>query len=175
VIRPFGSRRSQEGQGLLEFALVLPVFLALLLGTVDIGRGIWANNTVANAAREAARYAAVRGGSKLNACVVGPTLLAPGDIPAAGPACPIPSPSKQGIKNVAIGYLAAAGTNVVVTVCYGTPCSGDTDATLPKPATNARGTAVTVVVSSQVPMLVGGFLGLGTINVSSTSTMLVNH
>jgi hypothetical protein len=172
VIGPSGSRRSQEGQGLMEFALVLPVFLALLLGTVDIGRAIWANNTVANAAREAARYAAVHGGAKLTACPVGPPVPGVTTIPAASSTCPFPSPSKQGIKNVAIGFLAAAGTNVVVSVCYGSGCSGDTDIL---GATNARGTAVTVSVSSQVPMLVGGFLGLGTINVSGTSTMLVNH
>lgn len=169
-----GSPRASRGQGLAEFALVLPVFLALLLGTVDIGRGIWANNSVANAAREAARFAAVHGGAKSNACPVGPPVPAITVIPVASPSCPFPSPSKQAIRNVATGFLVAGGTNVVVTVCYGTGCTGDTDVATP-PATNARGTAVTVVVSSQVPMIMGAFLGLGTINVSGTSTMLVNH
>jgi len=66
----------------------------------------------------------------------------------------------------------AGGTDVVVTVCYGSGCTGDTDI---EGATNARGTPVTVVVASEVPMIMGTFLGVGTINVSGTSTMLVNH
>jgi hypothetical protein len=165
-------RQPERGQGLAEFALVLPVFLALLLGTVDLGRGIWANNSVANAAREAARWAAVHGGSKTTACPVGPPVDGVTEIPLPSPACPFPSPSKQGVRDVAVGYLVAGGSNVAVTVCYGSGCTGDTDAI---GATNARGTPVTVTVSSQVPMIMGNFLGLGTVNVSSTSTMLVNH
>jgi Flp pilus assembly protein TadG len=53
----------QLGQSLVEFALVLPIFLAILIGMVDIGRAVWANNAVANAAREAARWAVVHGGT----------------------------------------------------------------------------------------------------------------
>jgi Flp pilus assembly protein TadG len=172
VIRSSESRRRHEGQGLVEFAFVLPVFLALLLGTVDLGRGIWANNSVASAAREAARFAAVHGGSKSSLCPVGPPVTGTTQIPIASPACPYPSPSRQAIIDVATGFLVAGGTNVVVTVCYGNGCTGNTDIV---GATNARGTPVTVVVASQVPMIMGTFLGLGTINVSGTSTMLVNH
>jgi TadE-like protein len=165
-------RGGQSGQGLVEFAFVLPVFMALLLGMVDLGRGIWANNSVANAAREAARYATVHGGSKSTVCPVGPPVVGTTEIPAASADCPHPSPSKEGIRDVARNFLVAGGTDVVVTVCYGSGCSGDVDIL---DATNARGTPVTVTVSSRVPMIMGGFLGLGTINVSGTSTMLVNH
>lgn len=177
MIPPVRSARSarparSRGQGLAEFALVLPIFLAMLLGMVDIGRAIWANNSVGNAAREAARYAAVHGGSKSTACPVGPPVSGVTQIPPASPTCPYPSPSKQGVRDVATGYLVAGGTGVVVTVCYGTDCSGDTDVS---GATNARGTPVTVRVTSQVPMIMGTLLGVGTINVSGTSTMLVNH
>jgi hypothetical protein len=172
VIRSGDARRRHEGQGLVEFAFVLPVFLALLLGTVDLGRGIWANNSVASAAREAARYAAVHGGSKSTPCPVGPPVVGTTVVPIPSTACPHPSPSKQAIIDVAKGFLVAGGTDVVVTVCYGHECTGNTDVV---GATNARGTPVTVVVASQVPMIMGTFLGLGTINVSGTSTMLVNH
>jgi hypothetical protein len=58
-----------------------------------------------------------------------------------------------------------------VTVCYGTSCSGDTDSQ----STNIRGTPVTVVVSTQVPMILGSFLGFSTMTVNGTSTMLINH
>lgn len=53
--------RHQRGSTLLEFGLILPVFLLLTVGIVDLGRGIWAYNTLAHAAREGARYAMVRG------------------------------------------------------------------------------------------------------------------
>jgi Flp pilus assembly protein TadG len=49
----------QSGQALVEFALVLPVFLLLLVGIVDFGRGYSAWNTIQNGAREGARLAAV--------------------------------------------------------------------------------------------------------------------
>jgi len=46
-------------QALVEFSLVLPIFVLLLLGLVEGGRLVFANNTVSQAAREAARLAAV--------------------------------------------------------------------------------------------------------------------
>jgi Flp pilus assembly protein TadG len=164
----------ERGQALLEFALILPIFAVALLGMIDVGRAIWANNAVANAAREAARYAVVHGGTKSNPCPVGP----PAEktvIPPASASCPYPSPSKDGIRETARSFLIAGGTNVVITVCYGSGCSGDTDISSPTPATNARGTAVTVKVSSQVPMIMGTLLGLSPFGISATSTMLVNH
>jgi Flp pilus assembly protein TadG len=45
----------------LEFGLILPVFLLLTVGIIDLGRGIWIYNTLAHAAREGVRYAIVRG------------------------------------------------------------------------------------------------------------------
>jgi Flp pilus assembly protein TadG len=54
--RPRGTCR---GQSLVEFALILPLFLILLMGILDLGRGVAAYNSVANAARSAARVAIV--------------------------------------------------------------------------------------------------------------------
>jgi hypothetical protein len=51
--------RTRRGQSLVEFALILPLFLILLLGILDLGRGVAAYNSVANAARSAARVAIV--------------------------------------------------------------------------------------------------------------------
>lgn len=48
-----------RGQALVEFALVLPVLLLLMLALFDFGRAIYAFNTVSNAAREGARLAIV--------------------------------------------------------------------------------------------------------------------
>ncbi len=43
------------GQSAVEFALTLPVFLWLVMGVVDLGRGVASYALVANCAREGAR------------------------------------------------------------------------------------------------------------------------
>ena len=53
------SRRGGKGQGLVEFALVFPLIILVLAAIFDFGRAVYAFNTVANAAREGARVAAV--------------------------------------------------------------------------------------------------------------------
>jgi Flp pilus assembly protein TadG len=50
------------GAAFVEFALVSTVvFLPLMLGVIEFGRGVWVKTTVTAAAREGVRYAAVRG------------------------------------------------------------------------------------------------------------------
>jgi Flp pilus assembly protein TadG len=49
----------QRGQGLTEFALVIPIFLLLVVALFDLGRAVFAYNTLTNAAREGARIAIV--------------------------------------------------------------------------------------------------------------------
>ena len=53
--------RSDEAQALVEFALILPVLLLLILGLIDIARAVEEENTLAFAAREGTRYAIVHG------------------------------------------------------------------------------------------------------------------
>lgn len=52
-------RRRRRGQSLVEFALVLPLFLLILAAIVDFGMGLATSITVTNAAREGARLGAV--------------------------------------------------------------------------------------------------------------------
>ncbi|MGD2162761.1 MAG: pilus assembly protein, partial [Anaerolineales bacterium] len=52
------TNRKERGQGLVEFALVLPIFLMLIMGIVEFGRLMFIYNSVATASREAARYGA---------------------------------------------------------------------------------------------------------------------
>lgn len=51
----------KRGQALVEFALILPVVLMLILGTIDLARAVWQVNQLAFAAREGTRYAIVHG------------------------------------------------------------------------------------------------------------------
>lgn len=150
-------------------ALVLPVFLLCLLAVVDMGRAIWATTSLASAAREAARFAIVHGGAWSTACPVGPPS-ADNIIPAASASCPYPSPSKQSIIDAAIAAAPAGGSNLSVTVCYGSGCSGNTDTT-----DNSRGNSITVVVNSSVGLVVPSLLGVSNFNLSGSSTMVVNH
>ena len=48
-----------RGQALVEFSLALIPFLLILMGIFDLGRGIYMNNGVSEAAREIARTTAV--------------------------------------------------------------------------------------------------------------------
>jgi Flp pilus assembly protein TadG len=48
------SRQKSRGQSLVEFALVLPVFLVFLAAALDLGRVFYANISLNNAAREGA-------------------------------------------------------------------------------------------------------------------------
>jgi Flp pilus assembly protein TadG len=83
--------RRRRGQALVEFALVLPVLLVILLGTVDAGRLIFAYNSVSNAAREGGRTAIVnqtpvevREKAAQQAAALGLPSTDPGGCPATG-------------------------------------------------------------------------------------------
>lgn len=54
----FSSRKASAGQSLVEFALVLPLLLALALGVVDFARAILFSNMLVNMSREGANLAA---------------------------------------------------------------------------------------------------------------------
>ena len=169
-------RDSSRGQTMVEFALILPILVLLLAGFFDLGRVVLANDSLAHAAREAARYAVVHGGSPLNLCPVGPPATDT-VVPVASTACPYPSPSKESIRIEAREQAAASGSTVTVEVCYGVGCVGDTDKVDPVtgPATNRRGTPVTVTVHSTVSMAAASIIGFSSFDVSNSSTMLVNH
>jgi hypothetical protein len=147
----------------------------LLLGIFDLGRVVWANDTITNAAREAARWAIVHGGSVANItpCPVGPpSPLIAGRLPIAPGVCPHPtSPSKEGVAEVARKYLAAAG-DVDVQVCYGEGCTGNTDIGT---SHNGRGEPVTVTVLSTIELVGGGMIGIGSLDISAEVTMTVSH
>ncbi len=52
-------RNGEKGQNLVEFAMVVPIFLILVFAIVDFGMGFHAWITVTNASREGARIGAV--------------------------------------------------------------------------------------------------------------------
>ena len=44
------------GQGIVEFALVIPILLTMIFGIFEAGRALWIYSAVTTASREAARY-----------------------------------------------------------------------------------------------------------------------
>jgi hypothetical protein len=193
-------KQRSRGQALVEFAVVLPVFIVAILGIFDFGRVIWARNMLETAARSGARYAIVHGDTNGQTCPVGPAegkWVDLGSAPAAPdtwttcpyPACPLAhrsgdtcsnwpvtgSPSynlRQSIYDAAKNAVVAGGSNVTVTACYGTSCSGNTDIS---PATTVRSTAITVQITSTMNLVVPSLLHLGSFTVVGTSTMYINH
>jgi Flp pilus assembly protein TadG len=69
-VRQFFFGRDDRAQALVEFALVLPIFLLIVTGVLDVARAVWQENTLAYSAREGTRYAIVHGSS--GTPVVGP-------------------------------------------------------------------------------------------------------
>jgi len=51
--------KNQKGQGLVEFAIILPVLLLILLGMVEFGLILYNQHVITNASREGARYGIV--------------------------------------------------------------------------------------------------------------------
>ena len=52
-------RPRTRGQSLVEFALIIPIFLLIVLGLFDMGRAVFYYSTISNASREAVRLGIV--------------------------------------------------------------------------------------------------------------------
>lgn len=55
-------RQCESGSAIVETALTFPIFIALLLGAVELGDLAYKSDEIANAARSAAQYATSTGG-----------------------------------------------------------------------------------------------------------------
>lgn len=84
------NRPDDRGQAMVELALVAPLFVMLLVGIITLGIGVFYQQQMTNAAREAARYASIHSAtaqcptvSKLTP-VAPPKTYVPCDPPATG-------------------------------------------------------------------------------------------
>ncbi|MDP9321250.1 MAG: pilus assembly protein [Chloroflexota bacterium] len=100
-----GFRAEDRAQALVEFALVLPIFLLLVTGIFDVARAVWQENSLAYAAREGTRYAIVHGS---------------GGSPVVGPCTNCLNPAANNLGNIVSAVTASAiGVyNVDVTIDY---------------------------------------------------------
>ncbi len=148
-------RRKSRGQGLVEFALILPIFLVLLSAAIDLGRLAYARIAVENAAREGAFQASVT-----------PTSF------TAGQPCPPVNPlSGEPDTNLVIcrALLEVQGSVVSLSPSDITlACSPSCDAGI--------GNTVTVNVSSTFRLLtpfMAAFFGGYSVNFGSSATMQI--
>jgi len=103
----FGKR--QEGQSVVEFALVLPIFILLLMGIIEFGR-IWMTmNVLSSASREGARIAAVTGpdASRVNNTVQ--SALSSASLPSGTVSINGPNGNSEVTVTVQITYTSITG------------------------------------------------------------------
>jgi len=106
--------RRAGGQSLVEFALVLPIIVLLIVGFVEIGRAVFAFNTIANAARQGARVAIVNQLSVVTDCDESRPIEDPYQPHWSIRGCAIAAASALGINtsNVSVSYLTPPSTTL---------------------------------------------------------------
>jgi Flp pilus assembly protein TadG len=116
-------QRSQRGQSLVEFALILPIFVLVLAGIFDLGRAVFAYNTISNASREAVRVAivnqtatdvqneALKQGVSLGLSATDVTITY-ADPDGSGALCPAPY-SLGCVATITVQYSYTAATPVI--------------------------------------------------------------
>jgi len=105
-MRPLrGFARGEGAQSLVEFAIMLPLFLLLVTGILDMARAVWQENSLAYAVREGTRYAIVHGSA---------------GSPIVGPCSVCLNPVSNNLGNVvdAVTSNAIGVPNIDVTVDY---------------------------------------------------------
>jgi Flp pilus assembly protein TadG len=162
--------RRQRGQGLVEFALVIPVFLFLVCGLIDVARLVYLNSTLSQAAREGARAGTVEAsyrGSDDSAC---------GQL--GGPVCPANDAalftSIQTAANREMSPFGSVGSLYISCVADdGTPPTGNWTSgnTCPNNSTgdqlSVRVTATFTPITPVLSQLIG-------IVLSGSATMTIN-
>src|ERR1700674_545823 len=152
-------RHRTRGQALVEFAMVLPVFMVLLVGMLDAGFGLYNKMTIISAAREGAR-AAVSIDTTNSASLQ--------SIPSVVQAAAINAAAQGGIttanSNIAVTVACVAGTG------HSSPCNFGSG-----PGTAAQqGDAVKVTVTYTYPTLFKFLFGAG-IDMDSITQMVLDN
>jgi Flp pilus assembly protein TadG len=114
VTRTSARWSSESGAELIEFALVLPLLLLMVLGIIDFGFLFQRYEVVTNAAREGARVAVLPGYAPADAVLRVDQYLTAGGLTEAHPA-PAVVPSTM---TVVVGGVAQCVGLTAVTVTY---------------------------------------------------------
>ena len=170
--RGLRAQRLPGGQALVEFALVLPVFVAMLFGVLDAGRFVYMNSVLSQAAREGARLAAVEAswiGSSDPACGT-----------SGGPVCPSDGTALQADVLAATNRMVAPFGNISTLYLScdplgSAPTGAWTSGTACTTNSGATGNVVSVRVLltfTPITPLIGQLIG--TVTTSGSATMVIN-
>lgn len=156
----------EEGAALVETAVSMGVFLAVLFGLIAFSYALYSYNYVSDAARVATRYAAVRG---FNSCTIEPTF----------PNCNLDTSAPlQTYIRQSTAYPGINMNNMTLTATWlmrGVDASGNTSwVACTDTICNSQGHAVNVVVSYQFPLNIP-FWANTNLTVHSTSQMVINE
>ncbi len=109
------SRRDRSrGQSLVEFSLVFPIIVLLIVGFFEIGRAVFAYNMIANAARQGVRVATVNQLTDVTDCDATRPVEDPYEPHWSIRGCAIAAGTVIGIKtaNISVAYAAPPGTTL---------------------------------------------------------------
>jgi Flp pilus assembly protein TadG len=143
--------RRRHGAVLVESALVLAAFLALILGVVDLGLWVICRHGLEQAARQGARQAIVHGKLATQG-VWGPASVGPLQADAADPLA-------AAVRPFLVGFDPAT-----VTIQADWPDGG-----------NTRGQRVTVTVSADCRPMLLQVLGDRPLSLCASSTLRIAH
>jgi TadE-like protein len=170
-----------DGASLVETAVSLSVYLMLLIAVIEVLLELYSYHFVSDAAREATRFAVIRGA---NSCYPNPAFpncnLGPASITST--TNPNRNPVLQFIDSFRYPGLSPKSLSADVTwwisrqnangnTSWTTQCSGPVDAK--GNACNAEGNAVRVVVTYNFPLTLP-WIRAPLARVSSTSQMVIN-
>jgi Flp pilus assembly protein TadG len=170
----FRPAKSEEGSSLVEFALIFLVMMAMMLGIIDFCRAVYVYHFVSNAAREATRYAAVRGST----CTGDGSCTDDGNCTNYATATCVPT---------YVDSIAPPGIDTGSKGCGGSACLTTTPTwpvqangpTVCSTTANAPGCTVKVTVSYSFsfifPIVYKPFSSTGTLALSSSSEMIIVH
>jgi len=168
-------RRGRNGQSLVEFALALPIFLLLLFGLFDMGRAIYSNNTISQAAREATRLAAAQASWVGKTTTDEATCNSP-----AGPVCPtdvaaLKANVDSAANRMAVGLGVLPGTLIFIQ-CNAAGAAAPTGAWTGSTCVNrSSGSQVSVRVAYTFNMVTPVVAQIvNNLSMSSSATMVVN-
>jgi Flp pilus assembly protein TadG len=139
--RPAAARRKRFGaQGLVEFAIIGPLFLLMLFGIIEMGRLMWTRHELVNATREGSRYAMVHGAKS----------------------------GAEATSDQVRDYMLTKSAGLSTGLCSG--C-----VTVSYAGTGQPGEQVTVTSTYTYVPMISYVLNRGSISLSSTSKVLVQH
>lgn len=116
----FKSSQAQQGVALVEFTLVLPLMLLLLLAFGEFGRMLYQYNVLLQASRDANRFVASQAwNSTLGGLALSPTLLTQTkNVAVYGVPSQVGSAVVSGLTTANVQVLAVGSDHVRVTITY---------------------------------------------------------